>query len=48
MPLAIVQNTIIYVGIGVHWFDVDEDLSADGMLTGLPARQRKKFKKKSA
>ena len=26
-------------GQGVHWPDVDEDLSAQGMLTGLPARR---------
>lgn len=24
-------------GHGVHWPDVDEDLSAEGMLTGTPA-----------
>ena len=26
-------------GHGVHWPDVDEDLSADGMLNGVPARR---------
>lgn len=26
-------------GYGVHWPDVDEDISADGMLNGLPARR---------
>ena len=26
-------------GTGVHWPDVDEDISADGMLTGGPARR---------
>jgi hypothetical protein len=26
-------------GQGVHWPDVDEDLSAQGMLTGMPARR---------
>ena len=26
-------------GHGVHWPDVDEDISADGMLTGGPARR---------
>lgn len=24
-------------GIGVHWPDVDEDISAEGMLSGVPA-----------
>lgn len=26
-------------GYGVHWPDVDEDISAEGMLTGTPARR---------
>lgn len=26
-------------GHGVHWPDVDEDLSAEGLLHGVPARQ---------
>ena len=26
-------------GQGVHWPDVDEDISADGMLNGTPARR---------
>ena len=26
-------------GHGVHWPDVDEDLSAEGMLNGVPARR---------
>ena len=26
-------------GQGVHWPDVDEDLSADGLLNGVPARR---------
>jgi len=26
-------------GQGVHWPDVDEDLSAEGMLNGVPARR---------
>ena len=26
-------------GYGVHWPDVDEDLSADGLLNGAPARR---------
>jgi hypothetical protein len=28
---------IIGTGLGVHWPDIDEDLSAIGMLTGTPA-----------
>jgi hypothetical protein len=23
----------------VHWPDIDEDISANGMLTGIPARR---------
>ncbi len=26
-------------GQGVHWPDIDEDISANGMLTGVPARR---------
>ena len=29
-------------GYGVHWPDVDEDLSVEGMLHGVPARRPKK------
>ena len=29
---------LIADGEGVHWPDVDEDISAQGMLTGIPAR----------
>ena len=32
---------IIGMGQGVHWPDVDEDISAIGMLTGTPARPPK-------
>lgn len=28
-------------GHGVHWPDLDEDISAEGMLTGTPARPPK-------
>lgn len=28
-------------GLGVHWPDIDEDISAEGMLTGSPARPPK-------
>jgi hypothetical protein len=29
-------------GHGVHWPDVDEDISAEGMLSGVPARRVRK------
>ena len=32
---------IIGSGQGVHWLDVDEDLSVEGMLQGVPARRPK-------
>lgn len=33
---------IIGDGQGVHWPDVDEDLSVEGMFKGVPARRPKK------
>jgi len=33
--------TIIGDGEGVHWPDLDEDISARGMLSGVPARSPK-------
>lgn len=30
---------IIGGGEGVHWPDIDEDISAEGMLYGIPARR---------
>ena len=33
--------TLIGNGDGVHWPEIDEDLSADGMLNGVPARRRR-------
>ncbi len=33
---------IIGDGQGVHWPDVDEDISAEGMLYGIPAHKPKK------
>ncbi len=30
---------IIGDGQGVHWPDIDEDISAEGMLSGVPARR---------
>lgn len=32
---------IVGTGEGVHWPDVDEDISARGMLQGMPARPPK-------
>ena len=32
---------IIGDGLGVHWPEVDEDISAEGMLNGIPARRRR-------
>jgi hypothetical protein len=33
---------IIGDGQGVHWPDIDEDISAEGMLYGIPARKPNK------
>ena len=33
---------IIGDGQGVHWPDIDEDISAEGMLSGAPARPPKR------
>jgi hypothetical protein len=33
---------IIGNGEGVHWPDIDEDISSRGMLSGVPARPSKK------
>src|SRR5512141_3178914 len=38
---------IIGDGHGVHWPDIDEDISAEGMLYGIPAPRRSKHKTKS-
>ena len=32
---------VIGSGLGVHWPDIDEDISATGMLYGVPARPNK-------
>ncbi len=32
---------IIGDGYGLHWSDIDEDISAEGMLYGIPARRSK-------
>lgn len=39
---------IVGDGIGVHWPDIDEDISAEGMLSGIPAKRLKRFQKESA
>ena len=35
---------IIGDGLGIHWPDIDEDLSAEGMLAGSPARRQRTWK----
>jgi len=40
-PAQRARYEIIGDGHGVHWPDVDEDISAEGMLAGTPARPRK-------
>jgi hypothetical protein len=37
-PAQRANYEIIGDGHGIHWPDVDEDISADGMLSGSPAR----------
>ena len=41
-PAQRAHYEIIGDGQGVHWPDVDEDISAEGMLTGEPARPPKR------
>ena len=38
-PAQRANHEIIGDGEGVHWPDVDEDLSVQGMFTGIPARR---------
>ena len=38
---------IIGGGHGVHWPDIDEDISAEGMLYGIPAPQPSKRKSRA-
>jgi hypothetical protein len=33
---------IIGDGLGVRWPEIDEDISAEGMLNGIPARRPNK------
>jgi hypothetical protein len=37
-PAQRANHEIVGDGQGVHWPEVDEDISAEGMLTGDPAR----------
>lgn len=39
---------IIADGLGIHWPDIDEDISAEGMLNGIPARQPERHRRKFA
>jgi hypothetical protein len=41
-PAQRANYEIIAGGQGVHWPDVDEDISAEGMLAGDPARRPRK------
>jgi hypothetical protein len=45
-PLQRSRFEIIGTGEGVHWPDVDEDISARGMLQGIPACPPKQAKPK--
>src|SRR5258706_519830 len=38
-PAQRANYMLIGDGQGVHWPDIDEDLSAEGMLHGIPARR---------
>jgi hypothetical protein len=40
-PAQRANYELIGDGHGVHWPDIDEDISADGMLGGSPARPPK-------
>src|SRR5262245_39810706 len=40
-PAQRARYRLIGSGQGVHWPDVDEDLSVEGMLGGTPARRSK-------
>lgn len=42
-PQEHAQFEIIGNGQGVHWPDIDEDISAAGMLNGTPARPPKQL-----
>ena len=46
-PVQRAKYEIIGDGQGVHWSEIDEDISAEGMLYGIPARRPSKYGKKS-
>ena len=37
---------LIGTGPGIHWPDVDEDISVDGMLHGVPAARRSRISRR--
>ena len=48
-PVEQRQNfEILGDGQGIHWPDVDEDISVEGMLSGSPARRPNKSSKQAA
>ena len=47
-PMQRKNFEIIGDGHGVHWTDIDEDISADGMMYGTPAPRPKQRKTGSA
>ncbi len=47
-PAQRANYEIIGDGFGVHWPDVDEDISAEGMLVDAPARPPKRRATRSA
>ena len=42
-PLERSRFEIIGSGSGIHWPEVDEDISVEGMLHGIPARRPAKL-----
>lgn len=43
-PAQRANYEIIGDGHGVHWPDIDEDISAEGMIYGIPAPRPRKIK----
>ena len=41
-PAQRAHYEIIGDGQGIHWPDIDEDISAEGMLYGIPAQKPRK------
>ncbi|MDP2156311.1 MAG: DUF2442 domain-containing protein [Nitrospirota bacterium] len=46
-PKQRANYSIIGDGDGVHWPDIDEDISAEGMIYGIPATRSLKHKSKT-